>query len=313
MYSEKLQDKIIEAVEKITPSLAVINSYKLERSYPTGSLPVSGQGSGFVISEDGLLVTNFHVVEGSGKVHVIMGDGSTYDGYIIGSDPPTDIAVVKIDSNRLTRVEFEDSDKLKVGQFVLAIGNALGLPGGPTVSLGVLSAANRPLPGSDFIFEGLLQTDAAVNPGNSGGPLLNIEGKVIGMNTAMIPFAQGVGFAIPSNTIKRISKELIQHERVSRPWIGVSGVELNSSIARRFSIGIEYGFLVLEVVKGSPAEYAGVMYGDVIIGVNNKRIEKTRDLISALSNSKYRAELALLRKGKIINTTVFPIEQEIAQ
>jgi S1-C subfamily serine protease len=174
---------------------------------------------------------------------------------------------------------------LRVGQFVLAIGNALALPGGPTVSMGVLSAKGRPLPGSDFIFEGLLQTDAAVNPGNSGGPLADLEGRIIGMTTMMIPYAQGMGFAIPINTVKKIAQEILENGRVSRRWIGISGFDVTPQLARRYNLQTKSGFLVAEVVPRSPADYAGLRNGDVVVGAAGSEVKHTKDLLVAISRT----------------------------
>jgi serine protease Do len=308
---DELQNSLTSAVEKVSESLVLINSLRIERRFPVGYVPLEGQGSGFIIDSSGLIVTNNHVVEGAQKVNVTLKDGTTYQGEIIGKDPETDIALIRINASNLKAAELGDSEELKVGQLVLAVGNALGLPGGPTVSFGVLSATGRPLPGADFIFEGLLQTDAAVNPGNSGGPLSDIHGKVIGMNTAMVPFAQGVGFAIPVNTVKRVVTELLSHGRVSRKWIGVSGVEVSRAIARRYSLPVEYGFLVVEVVKGSPAYFAGIRAGDVIIRANNLEVKKTKDLLLAISNSNGNIlELTVARDERKINFRMEPKERE---
>ena len=163
------------------------------------------------------------------------------------------------------------------------MGNALALPGGPTVSMGVLSAKGRPLPGSDFIFEGLLQTDAAVNPGNSGGPLADLDGRIIGITTLMIPYAQGMGFAIPINTVKKIAQEILENGKVTRRWIGISGVDVTPQLARRYNLQTESGFLVAEVVPRSPAEYAGLRTGDVVVGAAEETVRHTKDLLLAIS------------------------------
>ncbi len=276
------ESRVIEAVEKVSESLVSISSTHLERRF-FGAVPLEGQGSGVVLSRDGLIITNNHVIDRASQVHVNLKDGRTYVGEVVGTDEATDIAVIKVQANDLPASDLGDSEVLKVGQFALAIGNALGLPGGPTVSMGVISAVRRPLPGSDFIFEGLLQTDAAVNPGNSGGPLADLDGKVVGINTAMIPFAQGVGFAIPINTVKRIASEILEHGRVVRPWIGISGIDLSVPIARRYGIPVESGFLVSEVVAGGPADRAGIRSGDVIVGAEDQLVAHTKDLLLALS------------------------------
>ena len=273
---------VTDAVEKVSESIVSVSSMRLERRF-FGVVPLEGQGSGIVLDRRGLIITNNHVVDGASQVHVGLRDGRTFTGEVIGSDEATDVAVIRVEASDLPQAELGDSEALKVGQFVLAIGNALALPGGPTVSLGVLSAKGRPLPGTDFIFEGLLQTDAAVNPGNSGGPLSSLDGKVIGVTTMMIPYAQGMGFAIPINTVKKIAQDLVENGRISRRWIGISGVDVGPQLARRFSLGTQSGFLIAEVVPGSPADRAGLRNGDVIVGADGGDIRHTKDLLIAIS------------------------------
>ncbi|TLX99754.1 MAG: trypsin-like serine protease, partial [Thaumarchaeota archaeon] len=167
-----------------------------------------------------------------------------------------------------------DSESLKAGQIVLAIGNALGLPGGPTVSMGVIGALGRPLPGTDFVLEGFIQTDAAINPGNSGGPLADLSGNVIGINTAMIPFAQGVGFAIPTHTVNRVVEQIIRHGRVVRPFLGISGVDMNPAIARRFNLPVDSGVLLADVGRDTPAYEGGLRSGDIIFRVGDQEVKQ---------------------------------------
>jgi S1-C subfamily serine protease len=309
----ELEAKVTSAVEKMSESLVSISSVRMERRFPYGVVPQEGQGSGVIIDQGGLIVTNNHVIEEANRVQVTLKDGRTYIGEVVGSDEATDIAVVRVDARDLPAATLGDSESLRVGQFALAMGNALGLPGGPTVSLGVISATGRPLPGSDFIFEGLLQTDAAVNPGNSGGPLADISGRVIGINTAMLPFAQGVGFAIPINTVKRIAGEILEKGRVSRPWIGISGVDLNKAISRRYEIQVESGFLVAELVPGSPAQAAGMRVGDVIVGAEGVEVRRTKDLLLALSRQPVGQplDLTVLRNGYRIRLEVRPAEAPV--
>lgn len=276
------ENKVTEAVDKVSESLVSINSTRLERRF-YGLVPLEGQGSGIVLERNGLIITNNHVIDGATRVQVSLKDGRTYLGEVVASDEQTDVAVIKVDASDLPAADLGDSERLKVGQFVLAIGNALGLPGGPTVSMGVLSAMGRPLPGADFIFEGLLQTDAAINPGNSGGPLADLDGNVIGINTAMIQFAQGVGFAIPINTAKRIAAEILEKGRVARPWIGIAGVDLSPPLARRYGMSVKSGFMVAEVVSGGPAHIAGLRAGDVIVSAAGTEVKSTKDLLYALS------------------------------
>ncbi len=303
------ENYVTQAVEKVSESLVSVNSMRLERRF-FGMVPTEGQGSGVVIDANGLILTNNHVIDGATRVQVSLKDGRTFIGEVIGSDEATDVALIKVDASDLPAAELGDSESLKVGQFVLAIGNALALPGGPTVSMGVLSAIGRPLPGSDFIFEGLLQTDAAVNPGNSGGPLADLQGKVIGINTAMIPFAQGVGFAIPIGTIKRIANEILEKGRVVRPWIGISGMDLTPPLARRYGMQADSGFLVAEVIPGGPAHLAGLRIGDVVTEAGGNEVKHTKDLLFALSqvSPEGSIELGVNRMGSRSRALVRPAE-----
>ena len=282
MISSPFEKQVTDAVEKLGESIVSVSSTRFERRI-FGLVPLEGQGSGIIIDSKGLVVTNNHVIDGASQVHVGLKDGRTFTGEVVGSDEATDIAVIRMNATELPAAGLGDSEGLKVGQFVLAIGNALALPGGPTVSLGVLSAKGRPLPGTDFIFEGLLQTDAAVNPGNSGGPLADLDGKVIGITTMMIPYAQGMGFAIPVNTVKKIAQEIVETGRVSRRWIGISGVDVGPQLARRYGLQKDSGFLVAEVVPRSPADAAGLRSGDVIFEADGSEVKHTKDLLMAIS------------------------------
>jgi serine protease Do len=276
------EDQVTQAVEKLSESIVSVGSMRLERRF-FGVVPLEGQGSGIILDRKGLIVTNNHVIDGASQVHVSLKDGRTFTGEVVGSDEATDVAVIRLDADDLPAAELGDSEQLKVGQFVLAIGNALALPGGPTVSMGVLSAKGRPLPGSDFIFEGLLQTDAAVNPGNSGGPLADLDGRIIGITTMMIPYAQGMGFAIPINTVKKIAQEILDNGRVSRRWIGITGIDVTPQLARRYNLQTESGFLVAQVVPRGPADHGGVRNGDVVVGADGGEVRHTKDLLLAIS------------------------------
>jgi len=242
-----LESQVTEAVEQLSESVVSIDSVRVTRDFRYGLVPIEGKGSGLIIDRNGYVITNNHVIDESTRVQVHLKDGRTFLGEVVGSDASTDIAVIKVDADNLPAASLGDSEKLKVGQIALAIGNTLGLQGGPTVSMGVVSALGRPLPGTDFIFEGLIQTDTAINPGNSGGPLADIGGNVIGMNTAMIPFAQGVGFAIPVNTMKWVVQQILEKGRVIRPWLGISGANMNQAIARRYDLPADSGVLVVDV------------------------------------------------------------------
>ncbi len=305
-----LENQVTEAVEKVSESIVGVSSMRLERRH-FGLVPLEGQGSGIVLDGSGLIVTNNHVIDGASQVHISLKDGRTFTGEVVGSDEATDVAVIRVEAKDLPAADLGDSETVRVGQFVLAIGNALGLPGGPTVSMGVLSAKGRPLPGTDFIFEGLLQTDAAVNPGNSGGPLADLEGRIIGMTTMMIPYAQGMGFAIPINTVKKIAKEILDSGRVSRRWIGITGVDVTPQLARRYNLQADRGFLVADVVRRSPAYQAGVRSGDVIVGADGATVKQTKDLLVAISKSSAggKVKLEVNRAGRTGTLDVSPTDE----
>lgn len=308
------EDQVTEAVEKLSESIVSVSSMRLERRF-FGIVPLEGQGSGIILDRRGLIVTNNHVIDGASQVRISLKDGRTFTGEVVGTDEATDVAVIRVEADDIPAAELGDSERLRVGQFVLAIGNALALPGGPTVSMGVLSAKGRPLPGSDFIFEGLLQTDAAVNPGNSGGPLADLEGRIIGITTMMIPYAQGMGFAIPINTVKKIAQEILENGRVSRRWIGISGVDVTPQLARRYNLQTESGFLVAEVVPRSPADYAGIRNGDVVVGVDGGDVKHTKDLLLAISRAGAEGSVRLdvNRMGRKGSLDVKPSDAPPAQ
>jgi S1-C subfamily serine protease len=286
-----LENQITEAVERLTESVVSIDSVRVTRDFRYGLVPIEGKGSGLIIDRNGYVITNNHVIDGATRVQVHLKDGRTFLGEVVGSDASTDIAVIKVDAANLPAASLGDSEKLKVGQIALAIGNTLGLQGGPTVSMGVVSALGRPLPGTDFIFEGLIQTDTAINPGNSGGPLADIGGNMIGMNTAMIPFAQGVGFAIPVNTIKWVVQQILEKGRVVRPWLGISGANMNQAIARRYDLPADSGVLVVELDTRGPAYDAGMRVGDVIIQVGSHVVKQMKDVLMALSKLAIKEEV----------------------
>ena len=286
-----LENQVTEAVERLSESVVSIDSVRVTRDFRYGLVPIEGKGSGLIIDRNGYVITNNHVIDGATRVQVHLKDGRTFLGEVVGSDSSTDIAVIKVDADNLPAASLGDSEKLKVGQIALAIGNTLGLQGGPTVSMGVVSALGRPLPGTDFIFEGLIQTDTAINPGNSGGPLADIGGNVIGMNTAMIPFAQGVGFAIPVNTMKWVVQQILEKGRVIRPWLGISGANMNQAIARRYDLPADSGVLVVEVDSRGPAYEAGMRVGDVIIQIGSHAVKQMKDILMALSKLAIKEEV----------------------
>ena len=308
-----IEAQMTNAVEKLSESVVSVNSTRLATDYRFGTVPVEGAGSGLVIRTDGYIITNHHVITEANKVKVHFRDGRTLEGDVIGSDPATDIAVIRVEAKDLPVATLGDSESLKVGQFAIAIGNSLGLPGGHTVSAGVVSAVGRPLPGSDFIFEGLIQTDASINPGNSGGPLSDLNGNVIGINSAIIPYAQGVGFAIPINTIKKSVEQIIEKGRVIRPWIGISGISLTPAIAKRYSLPTGTGVLIMEIAPESPAYEAGLRIGDIMVGVGKGEVKEMKHILSALSNFSIGEviEISVLRMGGRYQTTLRLLEKPL--
>ena len=286
-----LENQVTEAVERLSESVVSIDSVRVTRDFRYGLVPIEGKGSGLIIDRKGYVITNNHVIDEATRVQIHLKDGRTFLGEVVGSDSSTDIAVIKVDADNLPAASLGDSEKLKVGQIALAIGNTLGLQGGPTVSMGVVSALGRPLPGTDFIFEGLIQTDTAINPGNSGGPLADIGGNVIGMNTAMIPFAQGVGFAIPVNTMRWVVQQILEKGRVIRPWLGISGANMNQAIARRYDLPADSGVLVVEVDSRGPAYEAGMRVGDVITQIGSHPVKQMKDILVALSKLAIKEEV----------------------
>ena len=293
-------------MDKLSESVVSISSTRLASSYSNRVVPIEGEGSGVILDSQGFIITNNHVIDRAAKVKVMLKDGRNFLGQVIGGDESTDIALIKIKADNLPAADLGNSDALKVGQIALAIGNALGLDGGHTVSAGVVSALGRPLPGSDLIFEGLIQTDAAINPGNSGGALANIKGEVIGINTAIIPFAQGVGFAIPINTAKRICMQIRESGRVIRPWLGIYGTNLDSALSRRFDISQKNGVLVVRIFPDSPAYESGLRVGDIITKIDKFQIKNMKDLLEVLSNLSIGsdAKISLLRMGTAYNAII---------
>ena len=307
----ELQDQLVQSIEKLNESVVSVESIRLERNFRFGAVPREGQGSGIIFDSRGYIITNNHVIDGASKVQIHLKDGRSFEGEVIGNDNETDVALIRAKTDeRLPSATLGNSDELKVGQFALAIGNALGLPGGSTASLGLIGALGRPLPWAEFIFEGLIQTDAAINPGNSGGPLADIKGNVIGINTAMIPFAQGVGFAIPINTVKRVVEQIFANGRVIRPWLGISGLNMTPQIARRYNIQSESGVMVTELSREGPAYEAGLRSNDIIVQVADQEIKQLKDLLVALSKQAVGSmvKLQYIRMGRRGETSLRLVE-----
>ncbi|MDB9492070.1 trypsin-like peptidase domain-containing protein [Dolichospermum circinale CS-534/05] len=275
-----------------------------------------GSGSGFIINSSGQILTNSHVVDGADSVTVTLKDGRTFKGKVLGEDAVTDVAVIQIDANKLPTLALGKSDTLQPGEAVIAIGNPLGLNN--TVTSGIISATDRSssdIGASDKRVD-YLQTDAAINPGNSGGPLLNARGEVIGMNTAIIQGAQGLGFAIPINTVQKIAEELITKGRVDHPYLGIQMVtltpEVKEKITTRFgdkiNLAANQGILLVRVVPNSPAAIAGLRPGDVIKSINNQPVLKVDEVQKLVENSKIGIPLQVQveRNGRTFQVLVKP-------
>ena len=287
------EDLLSSAVEKVSKSVVNIASVRLMHDQLFRIFPIQGVGSGVVIDNDGHVLTNNHVIENAQQLKITTTDGRTEKGKVIGTDDLTDLAVVKAGSiEKFEPAQLGDSDNLRIGQVVLAIGNPFGLSGGPTVTSGIVSSLKRSIQFDTGMLE-VIQTDAAINPGNSGGPLINTNGEVIAINTAKMPYGQGIGFAIPINISKSILEELIQNGKVTRPWMGVATVKLDKQIARYYRLPITEGALVVSVERDSPAEYAGIRRGDIIEEVESTKISDPSELLSQIVRKKTNDQLKI--------------------
>jgi serine protease Do len=274
------------------------------------AIPQKGTGSGFIINQEGYVLTNEHVVRKADNIKITLSDGREFDGEVIGSDVTSDMAIVKIKADHLPSVTLGNSDELRVGEIVIAIGNPYGLQ--QTVTMGVVSAKGRSIPAGTEgqVYRNFIQTDTAINPGNSGGPLLNIKGEVVGINTAIIPYAQGIGFAIPINIAKKNIDDLINLGKVRRSWLGVYIQDVTPEIAKQFNLTEAKGVLVGDVIKNSPAEDVGIKTGDIIMKVNDEEVnspEELQDKIRDVEIGK-NADIEVMRDGKTINFIVEIVE-----
>jgi S1-C subfamily serine protease len=275
-----------------------------------------GSGSGFIISSDGFIVTNNHVIENAQEIKVSLADGRKVSAHLKGSDPSTDIAVLKIYENSLKALSFADSDKLHVGQIAIAIGNPLGLQ--HTVTAGVVSALGRTLRASDGrLIDDVIQTDASLNPGNSGGPLVNSAGQVIGVNTAMIPTAHGICFAVSSNLAAYVAGKLIMDGRVKRAYLGIAGqlVNLTERMIAANRLERKTGVYIFEIEADVPVQNSGLRIGDIIVSFNNKPIASVDDLHKLLNEDTIGQYviLGVLREGRKRDVEVIPGEMRFRQ
>ncbi len=282
----------IRIYKQASPAVVNITSRSLEMDFFFNVVPVQGIGSGFIIDERGHILTNFHVVQGARQLDVALSDKSHYPARVIGADPANDVALLKIDprGKKLPTVPLGDSSRLQVGQHVLAIGNPFGLQG--TLTAGVVSALGRTIRAEEGqLIEELIQTDASINHGNSGGPLLNTRGEVIGISSAMFtPSAQGgsvgINFAIPINTAKQITEELLTTGHIRRAWLGIASRDVDSYLAYSLNLPTNEGIFVARIGPGSPADRAGLERGDIIVAVDERAVASRDDLNAILAKKR---------------------------
>jgi S1-C subfamily serine protease len=306
---------VVNAAKRASP--AVVN-IEVRHNAPAAGAPRSrqhqprgGSGSGFIFTPDGFVLTNSHVVHGADAIDVTLSDGRSYAANLIGDDPETDLAVIEINAPNLSSVEFGDSTAIQVGQLVIAIGNPYGFQ--YTVTAGVVSNLARSFRGKNGrLIDNIIQTDAALNPGNSGGPLVDSHGRVIGVNTAIIPAAQGICFAIPAATAQFVASRLIRDGRIRRSYIGVAGqnVPLHRRVVRFYNLEVESGVLVVGVEPDSPAGKAGLIEGDLIIGLDEKSVRHIDDLQRLLTEEQVGVDvpMVVLRGTEKLTLRVTPAE-----
>lgn len=292
------EQTIIDIVRHISPAVVAVTTYDKNGDE-------DGVGSGVIVTKDGNILTNNHVITGSSKIVVTLADGRDLVARSLGGDPTIDLAILKIEGTNLPVAPLGDSDNLQVGQIAIAIGNPYGFE--RTVTVGVISALRRTVSDGDESLTNLIQTDARIFPGNSGGPLLDSKGKVIGINTAVVGGRAGtVGFAIPISTAQDIMRQVQTRGRVVLPWIGISYGELNADIAKEFGLKVQEGIIVANVEKDGPAALAGIRRGDIIIAVDNTKIKGSGDLRKAIRarNVGDKANVVAIRDGQERNFVV---------
>lgn len=282
--------------------------FDIHKMPPNFEQELKGLGTGMIIDSDGHILTNNHVVAGATQIQALLSSGKRYPAEVVGTDPKTDLAVIKISGNKpLPHITFGNSDKVEVGEWVVAIGHPRGLD--QTVTQGIISAKHRQGIMDPSTYQDFLQTDAAINPANSGGPLLNLRGEVVGVNAAIVSKCggfEGIGFAVPSNMVLYIAKTLIANGQMARGWLGVSVQDVTPELAGSFGMDIPKGALVADVAKGGPADRAGIKRGDVVIAYQGEEIPDTSTLQSAVATTPIGQEVKMnvLRKGKKLSLTV---------
>ncbi|SVB60603.1 uncharacterized protein METZ01_LOCUS213457, partial [marine metagenome] len=292
-----------EFFRRFFPELNPPKNNQQQREQPNREFRQKGMGSGSIIDSEGYILTNHHVVGEADRIIVVMHDGEEKDAKLVGTDPESDIAVIKIEGNGLPVLPMGDSEKILVGEDVIAVGNPFGLI--QTVTYGIVSAKGRSNVGINE-YENFIQTDAAINPGNSGGPLVNLRGEIVGVNSAIFSQSggyQGIGFAVPINMASKIMKDLIDKGSVSRGWLGVGIQDVSQDLAKAFKLKNTKGSLITAVMEDTPAQRAGMLKGDVVVRINDKLIQNSNHLRNEIANAGAFTEidLELIREGKSIN------------
>ncbi len=288
---------VAEAAKEVMPAVVGITN----RAEAWGRVVERGTGSGVIIDSNGLIVTNYHVIEDYHQLMVTLDDGENVEAEVVGTDPETDIAVLEIEGHDLPTAQFGDSDRLIAGELAVAIGNPLGLTFQQSVTAGVISASDRTMRiGDDYIQ--LIQTDAAINPGNSGGPLINAIGEIIGINSIKIevPGVEGMGFAIPSNLVKDIVEELVDQGYVERPWIGIYILEIDEYLAEAYDLPVDYGVFIEEIEANSPADEVGLRQGDILIEMAGEKVDSLARLRSIRNDFEVgdQVDVTIVRDGE---------------
>lgn len=299
---------IIDSVKKVTPAVVSITTSQNVEDFFGRTFEQQGGGTGFIVTNDGLILTNKHVAEAGSSLSVLTAEGKSFDARVVAKDPTNDLAILKIEANGLPVVDLGNSDDLQIGQWVIAVGNALGQLQN-TVTVGVISARERQLTAgggsAQEQLNNLLQTDAAINSGNSGGPLVNLAGQVIGINTAVASNAQNIGFAIPINQATKALDSYRKSGKIIRPFLGVRYITVNKEITQMRNLSVDYGALLIgsrsqeAVVSGSPADEAGLRADDIILEINGEKISENQPLAAIIADyqPKDEIELKIFRDG----------------
>jgi S1-C subfamily serine protease len=327
--TEKSQQKVVipqeeavtNVVKEVGPAVVSVVTKQIMNSEQMFFSPVpqqrEGIGSGIIIDQQGYILTNHHVVSNVDKIKVLLSDGRELEAEVVGKDWRNDLAVLKVKADNLPVAPLGDSDKLQAGQLTIAIGSPYDVEFRNTVTTGVVSALDRSInigeqPSQKRVLEGLIQTDASINPGNSGGPLLNSQGKVIGINTAIMGSAQGIGFSIPINTAKKVIDDLIEYGKVKRPWLGIYGSELTDKLANYYNLPQSEGVIIVRTIADSPANKAGLEKGDIIVEAAHQEVTNMQQLKRVISDKKIGEEVELLvLKNK--NSSLTPVKIELGE